>query len=117
MSVSAVFLVQLLRSMLVLEGSKRSLAVDALTDHVPALSSPEGAAFAQVLVWLVAGEADAEAVESELHALAELAEAGLVDETVLHQLGSVGARARLTGSALEHFDYLITVLESARQRR
>lgn len=115
MSASAFSLFQLLRNMLLLEGSERSLAVDALTDYLDALSSQEGQVFAQVILWMVTYEADAEALEAELHALAELAEAGLIDREALGQLHSV-QRSRLMGSSLEHFDYLIGLLKLSRDQ-
>lgn len=115
MSASAFSLFQLLRNMLLLEGSERSLAVDALTDYLDALSSQEAQVFAQVILWMVTYEANAEALEAELHALAELAEAGLIDREALGQLHSV-QRSRLMGSSLEHFDYLIGLLKLSRDQ-
>ena len=83
----------------------RDLAADSVTDWVRSFEHREAAIVSRVLVWLATVETDDTAREAQLHALAELAEYGLLPADVLADTGQL-SHAELRGSSIEHLDYL-----------
>lgn len=83
----------------------RGLAADSVTDWEKSFDPREAAIVSRVLVWLATVETDDAAREAQLHALAELAEYGLVPADVLADVGQL-SRDALRGSSVEYFDYL-----------
>lgn len=83
----------------------RSLAADSVTDLIHSFDKSEAAILSRVLLWLALEEPGVAAREAQLHALAELAEWGLVPAEVLRDVGELAHRD-LSGSSVEHFEYL-----------
>lgn len=83
----------------------RSVAADGVTDWPSSFDKSEAAVISRVLLWLALEEPADEAREAQLHALAELAEWGLVPAEVLRDIAELADRG-LSGSSLEHFEYL-----------
>jgi hypothetical protein len=106
MSVGASRTLGLLQSLVAASADARGKAADSVTDWLRAFESSEAAIVSRVLLWLASVETDDSAREAQLHALAELAEYGLVPPAeVLAEIGQL-SRAELHGSSIEHFDYL-----------
>jgi hypothetical protein len=98
-------LIELLRDLLATSAESRGLAADSVIDWLAAFGVREAAVVSQILLWLARVEQDGTAMEAELHALAEMAEHGLVPADVLSEVREL-PRASLQGSAVEHYDYL-----------
>jgi hypothetical protein len=105
MSVGISRVLELLRSLVAPSVDTRGTAADSVTDWTRALDSTEAVIISRVLLWLALVESDDTAKEAQLHALAELAEFGLVPADVLADVGQLPATG-LHGSSVEHFDYL-----------
>jgi hypothetical protein len=95
----------LLDKLLAAQATTREAAADSATDWIRSFDPREAAIISRVLVWLASVETDESARESQLHALAELAEHDLVPADVLSEVGQL-SRTELHGSSVEHFDYL-----------
>lgn len=89
----------------------RDRAADSVTDWMKSFERREAAIVSRLLVWLATVESDDTAREAQLHALAELAECGLVPADALVDVGQL-SRDELHGSSVEHFDYLQSLLGS-----
>ena len=96
---------ELLGQLVAASAEARSMAADSVTDRTLRLDGVEAAVISRVLLWLALVETDDVAREAQLHALAELAEYGLVPTEILDDVGQL-SRAELHGSSIEHFDYL-----------
>lgn len=86
----------------------------SVTDWTHAFDAAEAAIVARVLLWLALVETDGSAEEAQLHALAELAEWGLVTHETLQDVGQL-TRAGLHGSSVEYFDYLESLQDNESQ--
>lgn len=96
----------ILRDILSEHPENRSLGADAATDLIQEYSDAETLCLTFTLACCCEVERDPDAQEAQLHALAEFAEHYLLPQFVL--LRTLGINAtRLTGSAREHFDYLV----------
>lgn len=102
---------ELLGQLVAAPADARSIAADSVTGWTQSFDKSEAAVLSRVLLWLALAESDDAARESQLHALAELAEWDLVPADVLRDVSRL-AHGGLSGSSIEHFEYL----ESLRAR-
>jgi hypothetical protein len=105
MSVSVSRVLELIGRLVAGSADSRGTAADSVTDWTQAFDGTEAAIISRVLLWLALVETDDTAREAQLHALAELAELGVVPDDVLRDVEQL-SRAELHGSSIEHFDYL-----------
>ncbi|WP_146929734.1 hypothetical protein [Cellulomonas xylanilytica] len=110
MTVPSTTLVQLVRELTTSDPSGRGLAADGITDLVGALDAGQALVVAQLIVWLAVDEDDAVALESQLNALAELAANDLLPAGIAAEVRAV-PESRLQGSSLEHYEYLMSVVD------
>ena len=101
-------MLQLLGEIFTPSGEQRALAVDSVNDWLGAFDDMEVRVVSQILVWLVREERHGGAREAELHALAEMGEAGLLHPLLLAQLREASLEG-LTGSMLEDYEYLASL--------
>jgi uncharacterized tellurite resistance protein B-like protein len=97
--------VDLVRRLTSQEAHDRALAAEEATDIIHSLRE-FGPVLAGVLALVRLREADQEAQEAELHALAELHEWGLVPTTILEVLARLDPIS-LDASQREYWDYLL----------
>jgi DNA-binding transcriptional ArsR family regulator len=97
--------VDLVRRLTSQEAHDRALAAEEAIDIIHSLGEL-GPVLAGVLALVRLREADPEAQEAELHALAELYEWGLVPTTILEILARLD-RSYLNPSQVEYLDYLL----------
>jgi hypothetical protein len=83
----------------------RANSADALTDIVQHLPEQDAVLLARLLVRVRLAEPDLNCRESQLHALAELAEWHDLSPAVLDPLATI--RGEAVGSEIEYLDYLL----------
>lgn len=83
----------------------RANSADAVTDVVQHLPEQDAVLLAMLLVRVRVAEPDLNCRESQLHALAELAEWHDLSPAVLHPLATI--RREAVGSEIEYLDYLL----------
>jgi len=83
----------------------RENSADAVTDVVRHLPDQDAVLLARLLVRISVTEPDLNCRESQLHALAELAQWHELPPDVLHPLASIQGEA--VGSEIEYLDYLL----------
>lgn len=84
----------------------RALGADAATDLIHEYSDAETHSLTFTLACCCEVERDPNAQEAQLHALAEFAEYNYLPQYALLRVLRMDA-TQLTGSAREHFDYLV----------
>jgi hypothetical protein len=95
---------KLCREILDQDPKVRSLAADSISDWLGSYSVREAKIIAGLLVALAASETVAECRESQLHALTELAEAGLLDPSDVAGIEDLESDGK--SSEFEYLEYL-----------
>ncbi|MFC9435732.1 hypothetical protein [Nocardia sp. NPDC057030] len=112
MQIRTVEFISLLRKLLSESAETRARASDATTDWVSEYSRQQAHTVVSILLWLAEQESDENALETELNAAAELAGNREIDRETLLATTAIDPR-KLTGSSIEHYDYLISLLDTA----
>ncbi|MEU0544705.1 hypothetical protein ABZ319_33005 [Nocardia sp. NPDC005978] len=84
----------------------RDRAADECTDLIGAYDPEQITTLLHVLLWSAQVETSPTAMESELHAACEIVSAGAPTDKIAAVLARID-RSRLSGSAIEHYDYLV----------
>ncbi|MFI7001290.1 hypothetical protein [Nocardia sp. NPDC050175] len=110
MSIETRVFLGVLRGMLSGFAAARERACDEVTDLTAEWSAQQTGVLVAVMCWLAAEESDPDAFEAELHAVSELVENREVERRDFQGVLAVD-RNKLSGSTVEYFDYLVSMLE------
>ncbi|WP_280393146.1 hypothetical protein [Nocardia brasiliensis] len=96
----------LLRALLGDSPENRERAADECTDLVGAYEPEQETTLLHVLLWSAEVETSANAMESELNAVSAIVSARSPSSKISTLLSRID-RSQLSGSAVEHYDYLV----------
>ncbi|WP_067723019.1 hypothetical protein [Nocardia yamanashiensis] len=97
---------KLIRALLDDSPESRDRAADECTDQIGAYDPEQETTLLHMLLWSAQVETSPTAMESELNAACAIVSAGAPSSTIAAPLSRID-RSKLTGSAIEHYDYLV----------
>ncbi|MFE6861014.1 hypothetical protein [Nocardia sp. NPDC057668] len=97
---------ELIRGLLCDSPERRDRAADECTDQIGAYDLAQRTTLLHVLLWSAQVETSPAAMESELNAACAIVDSGAPSGTIAAVLSGID-RSKLSGSAIEHYDYLV----------